>query len=195
MPTPPTLYLASTSRYRRDLLGRLGIEFIVEAPGVDESATQAEAPGLLALRLAELKARAVGLRHPGASVLGSDQVAQLGPDRLGKPGSPERAIAQLLACSGRTVEFATAVCLLDGRDGRVRTHLDTTSVSFRRLTRSEIERYVEADKPLDCAGSFRSESLGSVLVDSMRSDDPTALIGLPLIATARLLREIGVVLP
>lgn len=195
MSPPHPLYLASTSPYRRDLLRRLRIEFLVEAPGVDEAAAPIDPPGLLALRLAELKARAVGGRHPGASVLGSDQVAQLGSVRLGKPGSAERAIAQLLACSGHTVGFATAICLLDGRDGSVRTHLDTTTVSFRRLSRAEIERYIEADEPLDCAGAFRSESLGAALVDSIRSDDPTALIGLPLIATARLLRESGFIIP
>ena len=195
MSTPIPLYLASTSRYRRELLQRLRIDFIVEAPGVDETASIDEAAGPLALRLAEQKARAVGGRHPGVLVLGSDQVAQLGDVRLGKPGTIAAAIAQLQACSGRTVEYATAICLLDGRDQSVRTHLDSTLVAFRRLTLGEIERYVDADSPLDCAGGFRSESLGAALVDSMRSDDPSALIGLPLIATAGLLRNAGLKLP
>jgi septum formation protein len=189
------LYLASTSRYRQELLKRLQVEFLVEAPGVDETAQEGEVAGALALRLAEHKARAVGARHPGALVLGSDQVAQLGSLRLSKPGNNNAAIAQLRASSGQTIEFATAVCLFDGRDGTVRAHLDSTLVSFRTLTQVEIERYVAADSPLDCAGSFRSESLGSSLVDSMRSEDPSALVGLPLIATARLLRGAGLHIP
>ena len=195
MSTSIPLYLASTSRYRQELLERLGIEFMVEAPGVDETASLDEVAGSLALRLAEAKARAVGRRHPDALVLGSDQVAQLGDARLGKPGTIAAAIAQLQACSGRTVEYATALCLFDGRNQSVQTHLDSTIVSFRHLTVAEIERYVDADTPLDCAGGFRSESLGAALVDSMRSDDPSALIGLPLIATARLLRNSGLLLP
>lgn len=195
MSTPTRLYLASTSRYRQELLKRLQVDFLVEAPGVDETAQVSEGAGALALRLAEQKARAVGTRHPGALVLGSDQVAQLGALRLGKPGTRKAAIAQLQASSGQTIEFATAVCLFDGRDGTLRAHLDSTLVSFRTLTQAEIERYVAADSPLDCAGSFRSESLGSSLVDSMRSEDPSALVGLPLIATARLLRGAGLYIP
>jgi septum formation protein len=195
MNVPIPLYLASTSRYRRELLARLGIAFVVEAPGVDETASIGEAAGALALRLAEHKARAVGERHPGALVLGSDQVAQLGDARLGKPVTTETAIAQLQACSGRTVEYATALCLFDSRSNGIQTHLDTTLVTFRPLTHAEIKRYVDADMPLDCAGGFRSESLGAALVDSIRSDDPSALIGMPLIATARLLRSAGFLLP
>lgn len=190
-----TLYLASTSRYRQELLERLRIRFLVEAPGVDEQALADETAAESALRLAEQKARAVGARHPGTLVLGSDQVAALKDRRFGKPGTVNVAVEQLQASSGRTLEFVTAVCLFDGRTGRVRSHLDSTFVSFRALTLEEIERYVTADSPLDCAGSFRSESLGTSLVDSMRSDDPTALVGLPLIGTARLLREAGLFIP
>lgn len=195
MPTPPLLILASTSTYRRALLQRLGIPFIVEAPDVDERASDTELPGALACRLAELKARTVGRRHPGALVLGSDQVAQVGTQRLGKPGTRAAAIAQLQACSGRPVQFATAICLYDGRRETVCDHLDTTLVTFRVLSLEEIQRYVDADTPFDCAGAFRSESLGAALVDSMCSEDPTALVGLPLIATARLLRGAGISIP
>ena len=162
---------------------------------MDESASIAELPDALALRLAELKARAVGRRRPGMLVLGSDQVAHLAALRLSKPGTRAAAIAQLEASSGKTVCFATAVCLYDGRRDSVRLHLEVTSVTFRPLTLDEIQRYVDADSPLDCAGSFRSESLGVALVQSMRSDDPTGLIGLPLVATARMLRDAGLILP
>ncbi len=195
MPTHPLLVLASTSTHRYALLQRLGIPFIVGAPGVDEYAPDTEPPHPLARRLAQLKARTVGQQHPGALVLGSDQVAQVGALRLGKPGTRAKAITQLQVCSGHTVEFATAVCLIDGRNGTVRDHLDSTLVTFRTLSLDEIERYVDADEPFDCAGAFRSESLGAVLVESMRTEDPTALIGLPLIATARLLRDVGFRIP
>ncbi len=195
MPVLPPLVLASTSTYRFALLQRFRIPFIVEAPDVDEGAADTEPPHQLARRLAQLKARTVAQRHPGALVLGSDQVAQVGAQRLGKPGTRANAIAQLQVCSGQTVEFATAVCLIDGRSGTVRDHLDSTLVTFRTLSLDEIQRYVDADEPFDCAGAFRSESLGAALVESMRTEDPTALIGLPLVATARLLRDAGFNIP
>ena len=195
MPKPPPLILASTSAYRRELLQRLRLPFTVEAPGVDESAAAHDPAGPLALRLAAAKAAAVAARRTGSLVLGSDQVAQLGRQRLSKPGGRTQAIAQLEACSGQTVEFATAVCLHDGRDATVRSHLDRTRVRFRRLGREEIERYVDADSPFDCAGGFRCEALGIALFEAIESGDPTALIGLPLIHTARMLREAGVLIP
>lgn len=195
MSSPAPLFLASTSRYRQELLARLRVPFEVEAPGTDESPFPDEAPVGLAMRLAEAKARAVGQRRAGALVIGSDQVAHLDGKLLGKPGSPAVASAQLLACSGRVVEFCTAVCLYDARSGTVRRHLDSTSVRFRVLVADEVARYVALDDPQDCAGSFRSEALGVALFESVRTDDPTALIGLPLIATARLLRESGLLVP
>lgn len=195
MSTLPALILASTSRYRQELLARLRVPFEVEAPGVDESPFPEEMPVALAVRLAEAKAQAVGRRRAGALVIGSDQVAHLGGRIIGKPGSATAAIGQLTACSGREVEFCTAICLFDARSGTVRRHFDRTSVRFRALAAAEIERYVAADAPLDCAGSFRSEGLGTALFESVRTDDPTALIGLPLISTARLLREAGLDIP
>lgn len=192
---PQRLILASTSRYRRELLQRLRLPFEVEAPQVDESAPDDEAPRELASRLAEAKARAVASKHPDALVIGSDQVARLGTTRLSKPGTRDRAIAQLTACSEHEVQFLTALCVMGARDGTLRSHLDSTTVRFRRLDLPTIERYVDADSPLDCAGAFRSESLGLALVAAINSEDPTALIGLPLIATARLLRESGLVIP
>lgn len=195
MSQPPPLILASTSAYRRELLQRLRLPFTVESPGVDESAALDELAGPLALRLAAAKAAAVAARRIDSLVLGSDQVAQLGRQRLGKPGGRVQAIAQLEACSGQTVEFATAVCLRHARNAAVRSHLDRTRVRFRRLSRDEIERYVDADTPFDCAGGFRCEALGIALFEAIESEDPTALVGLPLIHTARMLREAGVLIP
>lgn len=196
---PQPLILASTSRYRRGLLERLGVPFAIEAPGVDEGANPNEAPADLALRLARAKARAVASRHPDAIVIGSDQVAHLGDgtsgERLGKPGTRDAAIAQLISCSGKTVGYTTALCIIGARDGIERTHIDLTVVHFRGLDRDEIERYVDADMPVDCAGAFRSESLGLALVTGINASDPTGLIGLPLVATARLLRESGYRIP
>jgi septum formation protein len=195
VPHPPPLILASTSVYRRELLERLRLPFTVESPGVDERAPADEPAGELALRLALAKASAVAKRRVGSLVLGSDQVAQLGRKRLGKPGGRPAAIAQLEQSSGQTVEFVTAVCLHDSRDGSIHTHLDRTRVRFRRLSAGEIERYVDADQPFDCAGGFRCETLGIALFEAIESQDPTALIGLPLITTARLLREAGLIIP
>jgi septum formation protein len=188
--TPETLVLASTSRYRRSLLERLGLPFAVDSPGTDETARPGESPATLAARLALAKARAVAPRHPLAHVIGSDQVASLEGSLLGKPGSPARACEQLARASGRSVEFLTAVVLL-GPDGSEHAHLDLTRVRFRTLTDAEIARYVELDKPLDCAGSFRSEGLGIALFEAVETRDPTALVGLPLVWLAAALRRAG----
>lgn len=191
------LVLASTSRYRRELLARLSSAFRAVAPQVDETPLPGEAPAALAARLAEAKARAVAAQCPGALVIGSDQVADLDGRLLGKPGTAAAAKAQLTASSGRSVVFHTALCLVDARTQpfAAATEIDTTAVVFRRLESSEIERYVETERPLDCAGSFKVEGLGISLFERIDSRDPTALIGLPLIALARLLRAAGVALP
>ncbi len=189
-PTPPRLILASTSRYRRELLERLQIPFKIVGSDVDETASAWEAPAALAARLALAKAEAVARTHAGAVVIGSDQVADLDGLALGKPGTAERARAQLVAASGRAVHFHTAVAIV-GAAGKPVTHADRTTVRFRRLAAPEIARYVELDAPLDCAGSFRSEGLGIALFDSIESTDPTALIGLPLVWLAGALRALG----
>jgi septum formation protein len=188
------LVLASTSRYRRELLERLRLPFDVARPDTDETSRPGEAPAALAARLAEAKAAAVARDCPGAWVLGSDQVAELDGQPLGKPGNRGAAIAQLGAMSGRAVVFHTAICLLQA-DGARFAAIDTTRVRFRALDAGAIDRYVEAEQPFDCAGSFKSEGLGIALFDAIESSDPTALVGLPLIATARLLRQAGYALP
>lgn len=188
------LVLASTSRYRRELLERLRVPFDVARPETDETPLPGEAPAALASRLAVAKAAAVARLDAPAWVLGSDQVAELEGRPLGKPGGREAAIAQLAAMSGRTVAFHTGVCLLrDGAPPLVAA--DVTRVRFRALEAAEIARYVDAEQPFDCAGSFKSEGLGIALFDAIESNDPTALVGLPLIATARLLRQAGFALP
>lgn len=188
------LVLGSTSVYRRELLSRLGLRFDVARPDVDETPLPGEAPRSLALRLAEAKALAVARQRPGAWVIGSDQVAELEGQPLGKPGTRERAVAQLEAMSGRSVVFHTAVCVTRA-DTTPRVELDRTTVRFRELERGEIERYLDRERPFDCAGSFKSEGLGIALFDAIESTDPTALVGLPLIITARRLREAGFRLP
>jgi septum formation protein len=188
------LVLASTSRYRRELLERLRLPFDVARPDTDEAPLPQEAPATLASRLAAAKAAAVARLDPAAWVLGSDQVAELDGRPLGKPGGREAAIAQLSAMSGRTVAFHTGVCLL--REGGASfSAADVTRVRFRALDTAEIARYVDAEQPFDCAGSFKSEGLGIALFDAIESSDPTALVGLPLIATARLLRQAGFAAP
>jgi len=189
------LVLGSTSRYRADLLRRLLPDFEQRAPGTDEALRPGEEPREGALRLAIAKAAGAGHGLTDALVIGSDQLAELDGRALGKPGSIESAHTQLAACAGREVQFHTALCLLDTRDGRQRTHVDTTRVRFRALSSAEIARYVEREQPLDCAGSFKCEGLGIALFDAIESVDPTALIGLPLIALARLLREAGLAIP
>ncbi|AJQ88830.1 Maf family protein [Xanthomonas oryzae pv. oryzicola] len=189
----PRLILASTSAYRRQLLSRLQLEFDTAPPEVDEQPQSGETPSALASRLAAEKAAAVAVRLPGAWVIGSDQVADLDGQALGKPGTRAQAQAQLTAMSGRTVRFHTAVSLI-GPERELHA-LDLTEVQLRALTPAEIERYLDAEPALDCAGSFKCEGLGISLFDAIRSQDPTALVGLPLIALARLLREAGFHLP
>ena len=195
--SPPlvrTLVLGSTSRYRRELLQRLGLPFTVAAPDVDETPLQGEAPRALALRLALAKAHAVAAQHPDAVVIGSDQVADLAGQPLGKPGDHARATAQLQRMRGHTVVFHTAVAVVCHASGFVQTDLAPVRVRFRELSDAEIERYLRAEQPYDCAGSAKSEGLGISLLEAIDSDDPTALIGLPLIRTCRLLRAAGLVL-
>ncbi|MFV0679651.1 Maf family protein [Ottowia sp.] len=189
------LVLGSTSPYRRELLARLRLPFEATAPQVDETPLPGEAPPDLARRLALAKAKDVARRHPKAIVIGSDQVADLAGTPLGKPGTHERAVAQLQHMSGQTVQFHTAVAVVCAEAGFVQCDLAPVQVRFRALTTDEIERYLHAEQPYDCAGSAKSEGLGITLLDAIDSDDPTALIGLPLIRTARLLRAAGIVLP
>lgn len=191
---PQSLILASTSRYRRELLERLRLPFSIARPESDETALPDETPSALALRLAQAKAAAVAALHPGAWVIGSDQVAELGTATLGKPGDRETAVGQLAAMSGQPVRFRTGVCLFR-QDAAPRSWLDTTTVRFRTLHGDEIGRYVDAEQPFDCAGSFKCEGLGISLFDAIETQDPTALVGLPLIATARLLRDAGFSVP
>ncbi|MEP7330164.1 MAG: Maf family nucleotide pyrophosphatase [Betaproteobacteria bacterium] len=185
------LVLASTSRYRRALLERLGVPFTVVAPDVDETALPGEAAGDAAVRLAEAKARAVAARFPEALVIGSDQVADCAGRHVGKPGSRAVALAQLRMLAGHTVVFHTGVALVDARSGRCQVERVDVASTFRTLTDAEIVAYVDGEQPFDCAGSVKSEALGIALFDRIVSDDPTALIGLPLIALTRLLRVEG----
>lgn len=188
--------LASTSRYRAQLLRRLLPAFEQVAPGVEELARPGEVPGDRATRLARLKARAVAENISDAIVIGSDQVAELDGRVLDKPGSDANARAQLQACSGHAAQFHTAVCVLDTRrDHHCEQVTDFTRVVFRTLSPEEIARYVERERPLDCAGGFKAEALGICLFERIESTDPTALVGLPLIALARLLRGCGLAIP
>lgn len=189
--SPAPVILASTSPYRRELLARVLARFEAQSPAVDESALPGEPPARLAVRLARAKARAVARRHPGAVVIGSDQVADLDGRRLDKPGDASRARAQLHACAGRTVRFHTAVCVI-GSDGRATVARDLTRVRFLALPTAALDAYVAREQPFDCAGSFRAEALGIALFEAIHSRDPTALVGLPLIATCRLLRATGI---
>ena len=193
--TPAPLILASTSPHRRALLTRLGLPFDAVAPEVDETRSYREPVTELVKRLSRAKAEAVAARHPGALVIGSDQAAEREGEILGKPGDHATAVAQLTASSGKYLKFHTGLCLLDTRAGRRHEHIDVTRVLFRSLTAAEIERYLQAERPYDCAGGFKSEGLGISLFEGIESDDPSALVGLPLIALCRLLRECGVALP
>jgi septum formation protein len=188
---PPRLILASSSRYRRDLLERLRVSFDVIAPGVDETPLDGEAPEATAVRLSIAKARAAGAQAPGALVIGSDQVATCDGRQIGKPGTHDNARAQLQAMRGKSVEFHSALCLLDGRSGKMQFSDVITRVQFRDLDDAEIEAYLLAETPYDVAGSAKSEGLGITLVDAIHSDDPTALVGLPLIELSRMLRAAG----
>lgn len=193
-PPPRALILGSTSRYRSELLERLRIPFEVAAPDVDETPLPGESPRDLALRLSLAKARAVAARFPHAVVIGSDQVADLHGEPLGKPGNHANAVAQLRRMRGNTVVFQTALSVVCLETGFAQSALAPVQVLFRDLSDTEIETYLQAEQPYDCAGSAKSEGLGISLLERIDSDDPTALIGLPLIRTCQLLRAAGVVL-
>lgn len=193
-PALPRLILASSSRYRRELLERLRVPFEVAVPAVDETPFAGETPEATALRLAEAKARAVAASLPGgesALVIGSDQVATFDGLQIGKPGSHQKALAQLQSMRGRTVLFHSALCLFDTRSGDTQALDVVTTVRFRDLSDVELEAYLLAETPYDVAGSAKSEGLGIALLDAIESDDPTALIGLPLIALTRMLLAAG----
>jgi len=190
--TSRPLILGSTSKYRRELLQRLRVPFDVVGPEVDETPQPDEAPRDLAMRLALAKAQAVATQHPNAVVIGSDQVADLNGEPLGKPGSHERAVLQLQKMRGQTVVFQTAVSVVCQASSFAQTELAQIKVRFRDLSDAEIDAYLRAEEPYDCAGSAKSEGLGIALLDAIDNDDPTALIGLPMIRTARLLRAAGV---
>lgn len=189
------LVLASTSPYRRELLARLQIPFEAVAPDADEAPLAGESPVETAERLSEAKARAVADRFPASLIIGSDQVAHIGDQRFGKPGTRDKAIAQLRAMSGKSIVFHTGLCLLNTSTGRLHRRGIPTEVRFRELSDAEITRYLDREDALNCAGSARSEGLGIALIEYMRGDDPNALIGLPLIALAEMLRAEGVALP
>jgi septum formation protein len=194
-PHQPRLILASTSPYRRELLGRLQLPFEAIAPDADESPLPGELPTATAERLSLAKARAVADRYPDALIIGSDQVAYQGEDRYGKPGTRENAIAQLRAMSGNAVVFHTGLCLLNAKTGRYQLRGIPTEVRFRQLSDAEILRYLDKEDALNCAGSARSEGLGIALLEYLHGDDPNALVGLPLIVLCELLRAEGVELP
>jgi septum formation protein len=186
------LVLASTSRHRRALLERLGIPFATIAPNADESALPGETPAQTALRLAELKARRVAAAHPTALIVGSDQVADADGRAVGKPGDREHARDMLACLAGKTVVFHTGIALLDAASGRCATTLVDVRSTFRRLSDADINAYLDREQPYDCAGAVRSEGLGIALFESIESDDPTALIGLPLITLTSMLHDAGV---
>lgn len=185
------LVLASSSPYRRALLERLGLAFECASPSADESALPGESPARTAGRLAALKARAVAPRYPDCLIIGSDQVAACNGVRLGKPGTHDNALRQLLDLSGKTAVFDTAVALLDTKSGVVRSRVVGCEVTFRPLSRATVEAYLRREQPYDCAGSAKAEGLGIALIARLRTEDPTSLVGLPLIALTELLAEAG----
>jgi len=187
----PPLILGSSSPYRRELLGRLRIPFDVAVPDIDETPLAGEAPEATALRLSRRKAEAIAARHPGALVIGSDQVCTLDGAQIGKPGSHEKALAQLQQMRGQTVTFHSALCLLDSRTGEAQLADVQTRATFRDLPDAELDAYLRLETPYDCAGSAKAEGLGIALLARVESDDPTALIGLPLIALTGMLRAAG----
>lgn len=189
---PQKLILASTSPYRRELLARLGLPFEVANPQTDESALPNETPEALALRLSEAKARAVAESYPDALIIGSDQVATVDGQVYGKPGTHERAVEQLRALSGKTVNFFTGLCLFNAQTGKSDVRGIPTLVTFRELSDAEIDNYLRREPAYNCAGSAKSEGLGIALLQSMKGDDPNALIGLPLIALCDMLRQQGI---
>ena len=186
------LILASSSVYRRELLQRLRLPFECVSPAIDESARPGEVPAATALRLALEKTRAVAATHPQALIIGSDQVAELDGTPLGKPGSHANAVRQLRAMRGQRVVFHTALCLLNAASGRHQLENAVTTVQLRALTGAQIERYLQLEQPYDCAGSAKVESLGIALAEKIDSDDPTALIGLPLITLVSMLKQEGI---
>jgi len=191
----PTIILASTSPFRRELLGRLQLPFQAVAPDTDESPLPDEHPTATAERLSVAKARAVADRFPGALIIGSDQMAMCEGVHLDKPMTHVVAVEQLRQVSGRSVTFHSAVVLLNARSGRIHSRLVPTTVKFRRLDEAEVGRYLRREPAYDCAGSAKAEGLGISLIESIVSDDPTALIGLPLIALCSMLREEGLLIP
>ena len=195
MDNPRRLVLASGSRYRKELLGRLGLAFEVALSNVDESAQPREAPADTALRLAVLKARALEKKYPAALIIGSDQVASSAGRRFDKPGNHENARRQLRDLSGKTAQFDTAVALLDARNGSLQTRVVPCRVTFRALDEALIERYLQKEKPYDCAGAAKAEGLGIALIARIETDDPTSLIGLPLMALSEMLRKAGLSVP
>jgi len=192
--TRPPLILASTSPFRRELLERIGIQFTTAAPEIDESAHPGEKPSALVRRLSEAKARAIGATCKGL-IIGSDQVATTGDDILGKPGTHAKAVEQLEYLSGKRVCFHTGLCLLNTETDTADVEVVPFHVQFRQLDDRQIENYLQADKPYNCAGSFKSEGLGITLFERIEGDDPTALIGLPLIKLTTMLRKSGITLP
>ncbi len=189
------LILASSSKYRKLLLQRYGIPFDCQSPEIDESPLPGESPAELVARLATQKAETISKENPQAIVIGSDQMAVFNGQIVGKPGSYDAALEQLTDFSGQLVEFLTAVSVQSHHIQFREQHTDSTRVLFRELEREEIERYLKKEKPFDCAGAFKAESLGIVLFESISSEDPTALVGLPLIRTAAMLRRAGLKLP
>jgi septum formation protein len=188
----PPLLLASSSVYRRELLQRLQLPFEWASPAIDETPDPLEAPAAVAERLAYAKAAALAQRYPRHLIIGSDQVASLDGTLLGKPGDLATATRQLLACSGRRVEFSTGLCLLDSSDGSRQSCVELFSVVFRRLDAARIESYLRREQPLDCAGSFKVEGLGIALFERLEGDDPNSLVGLPLIRLVSMLEQVGV---
>jgi MAF protein len=190
-----TLVLASTSPFRRTLLEKLQVPFETLSPDIDESRRKDETPESLVIRLSESKARAGAQEYPDALIIGSDQVAVCGDEVLGKPGSHEKACQQLARLSGQRVDFLTGLCLYDASSDAARTDMVTYTVTFRQLSPDQIERYLRAEQPYNCAGSFKSEALGISLFEAMQGDDPNALIGLPLIRLVSWLNEAGICIP
>ena len=186
------LVLASSSVYRRELLERFGVPFACVSPDIDETPRPGEAPKDMVLRLSLAKAKAAAQRHPNAVVIGSDQAAVFEGHILGKPGSAERAVANLLRFAGKTVEFVTGVVVLNAADGRVASHVDSTKSRFRRFTATEAQNYARLDEPLDCAGGIRFEGRGALLLRGVDTEDPSAGIGLPLIELGAMLRDMGI---
>lgn len=192
---PREIVLASSSSYRKALIGRLGLDCMILAPEIDETALPGEGPVATAIRLAQAKARKVAASRPASLIIGSDQVALFDNTVLGKPGSHEAAVRQLQLMSGKTTVFHTAVCLYDAASEEMQCANVPTTVQMRELTDAVIERYLQRDQPYDCAGSAKIEALGIALVEKVESDDPTALIGLPLITLVTMLKRAGIILP